>query len=342
MLAAVLAASSLMSACLRSLPSETGPLPTLVATLALPVSASETPHPSATLTLELFPTGTETAPAPADSPTWTITPWVNDTPTSGPSPTPTRTSTVTRIPTLTRAPTRTPTITLTPTITFTPTPPPPSLYLLRPGLFSKVISPIQIEMYGVTGAQGKLTIELVGEDGRVISRQMLRQGSDEGKRFWMVPVLPFEIDAVAETARLQLSNQDAFGRTIALSSVDLILLSVGRNEINPPAVDQESYLIRRPEEDEVVSGGVLVLEALARPVNGSPLLVELVDENGIVMTVKQVVVAPPGGQLSHTPFTVEIPYKVSGPTPVRLVIRQEGSRIPGTVALVSQLIVLAP
>ena len=158
----------------------------------------------------------------------------------------------------------------------------------------------------------------------------------------MAPELPFEIDAVAETARLQVSSQDDWGRLIALSSVDLILLSVGRNEINPSAIDKEPYLIRRPEADEVVRGGVLVLDALARPVNDSPLFIELVKENGVVLTVKQLIIPAPTGPLSHSPFKVEIPYKVSETTPVRLVLRQEGTHIQGTVALVSRLIVLEP
>jgi hypothetical protein len=340
-----LTAVLVLGACTRMVvPPTEGPQPTLVATLDLATATIETPVRTAAVTHTASPQPTmiATTPAPLDTPTRTITPWVNDSPTAGPSPTITRTATVTRIPTLTRAPTRTPTITLTPTITFTPTPPQPDLYLVRPGLMSKLISPIQMELYGVTGAGGQLNIELVGEDGRVISRQLIRQGDNEGKRFWLAPALPFEIDAAAETARLQVSSQDAFGRPIALSSVDVLLLSVGRNEINPAAINQESYLIRRPKADEIVSGGTLVLNALARPVNDSPLIIEMMDERGITLTTKQLVVDPPSGELSHTPFTVEIAYRVSEPTPVRLIIRQEGSRIPGSVALISRLIVLAP
>jgi len=216
------------------------------------------------------------------------------------------------------------------------------MYLVRPGLMSKVLSPIQIEIYAISGPDGKLTVELVGEDGRVISRQIIDHGKSGPRRFWMVTDLPFEIDAVAETARLQISAVDAQNRPLALSSVDVLLLSVGRNEIYPPAITQESYLIRRPKEGDTIQGGVLRIEALARPVNDSPLFIELVNEAGVVISVKQVAVPAPSGELSHTPFSVEIPYKVNETTPVRLVFRQEGSRIPGTVALVSREIILEP
>jgi len=213
--------------------------------------------------------------------------------------------------------------------------------MVRPGLMSKVVSPVQMEVYGVTGGDTQLTFELVGEDGRVISRQVQDYG-EARQRVWISPELPFEIDAAAETARLQAVIFDEFGRPEALASVDLILMQVGRNEINPPAVTQEPFLIRRPEPEALVSGGTLTIEGLARPINDSPLLIELINENGLTLTTKQLHVAAPSGALSHTPFTVQIAYKVNDPTPVRMVIRQEGSRIPGTVALSSQVIVLLP
>lgn len=213
--------------------------------------------------------------------------------------------------------------------------------LVRPGLMSKVVSPIQMEVYGMTGGDTHLTFELIGEDGRVISRQVQDYGQAR-QRVWISPELPFEIDAAAETARLQAVIYDEFGRTEALASVDLILLQVGRNDINPQVVTQEPFLIRRPEPDAQISGGMLVIEGLARPFNESPLIIELVNENGAAVITKQVQVAAPTGALSHTPFSVQIAYRVDAPTPLRLVIRQEGSRIPGTVALASQLLVLMP
>jgi hypothetical protein len=199
-----------------------------------------------------------------------------------------------------------------------------------------------MEMNIVTGGSENLTIELVGEDGRVISRKVESYGTRPRQRFWIAPDLPFEIDAAAETARLQVITHDEVGRIEALSSVDLLLLQVGRNEINPPAVTQAPFLIRYPEEEEVVSGGLLVLDGLARPLNDSPLIIELVNDRGAAISVKQLVVPAPSGPLSHTPFRVEIPYKVAEPTAVRLTIRQEGSRIPGTIALASEMIILAP
>lgn len=328
----------MLSACTLS---AQGPQPTLVPTLALVVAPTGTPQPSFTPEPDTSTPLPTQSPTQTTIPTHTVTAWSPDTATPGPSPTRTRTPTLTRIPTNTRIPSRTPTITYTPTITLTPTPPSPGLNLVRPGLMSKVLSPIQMEMYVTTGGDGTLQIELVGEDNRVISRQVLRTGNP-GRHIWLAPTIPFEIDAAAETARLQVSTQDEYGRLEAVSSVELLLLSVGRNEINPPAITQEPYLIWSPEPEGIVSGGLLIIEALARPVNDSPLIIELITEGGGILSVKQINVPPPTGMLSHTPFTVEIPYKIAEETPVRLILRQEGSRIAGNVALASQEIILLP
>jgi hypothetical protein len=309
--------------------------PTLASTLSivfastdtLPATAAEQPDTPVPPVTEMV-TSSVTA-------TITRTSRPSRTPTFGPSPTPTRTPTATRLPTLTRIPSR------TPTITFTPTPPAPSLNIVWPGLFSKVVSPITTEMQIISGADSTVTMDLIGEDGRVISRRVMDYGGPN-MRFWTAPELPFEIGTAAETARLQISTRDEFGRVDRLFSVDLLLLQVGRNEINPPAITEEPYLIRRPRRDAEVTGGTLVVEALVRPVNASPLIIELIDEENTVVSIKQVIVDPPTGALSHTPIRVEIPYRVSSPQGMRLVLRQEGSRIPGTVALSSQRIILTP
>ena len=140
-----------------------------------------------------------------------------------------------------------------------------------------------------------------------------------------------------------MSVEDTFGRKIAVSSVDLVLLSLGRNETTPTVVDLEPYLIRYPDADQIIYGGTLWVSGLARRVNENPLILELIDEQGRIVGSNQVEVQPPNEELSHIPFGVEINYDVQDTTPVRLTIRQESAeRIPGTVALSSLEIILAP
>ena len=176
----------------------------------------------------------------------------------------------------------------------------------------------------------------------MISRQVIDFSSYKHQSIAFYPTIPFEINSAAETARLQVVTGDRFGRTISLMSVDVLLLKVGRNEIFDPAISQEPYIIRSPEEGQTITGGKLSIDGLIRPVNASPIILEAIGEDNAVIFTKQFNVPAPSGPLSHTPFQLDVAYKVSAATPVRLIFRQEGSRIAGTVALFSLKVILEP
>jgi hypothetical protein len=186
-------------------------------------------------------------------------------------------------------------------------------------------------------------VQLLGEDGRSLYSNSFNFKMYYGRSITMAADVPFNITAAAETGRLVVSVQDKAGRRIALASVDLILQLTGENYTTASSPDYQPYLVRFPLPGEVISGGTLHISGLARPVNNTPLVIELIDEGGQVVGSTQVQVASPTGNLSHTPFFVDVPYRVTGSTPVRLTIRQESNnRVPGTVALNSELILLEP
>jgi hypothetical protein len=293
------------------------------------IDLSETPHAAVSVN--------EPVQSATHKATRTLRPSATLTLTAGPSPTATRTPT--RTPTATR--TRWPTITNT--ITLTPTPPAASLRITRPGLFSKVSSPFRVEAVIKTGDDGKAWLHLIGEDGRIITEQMLDFGRQANQRFAVSPEVTFELSAAAETGRLMLSSLDSYGRTIGLSSMDLILMKAGSSEINPAVVYWEPYLVRSPRNEAIISGGAVLVNGLIRPVNETPVIFELIDPTGRVIASSQMIIDPPSGDLSHTPFQIGIPYRVTASTSARLVLRQESDgRIPGTVALWSMLLTLEP
>jgi hypothetical protein len=300
------------------------------------ITQTSSPVPTETITITFSPEPSLTS-SPSETPT------ITDTITPGPSPTNTRTPTNTRPPTRTLVPSRTRTNTFTPTVTNTPTPPAPVLKLDKPGPYSKISSPIEVEAAVSPGEDGLVFFTLTGEDGRLITQQVENYSKYIGRQIWIAPDIAFNISAVAETARLSVFTHDLQGRFVAINSVDVILMMVGKDELNPSVINQEPYIIRYPRSDQVIQGGILTLTGLARPVNDTPLLIELIAENGNIVGNTQVIVPEPTGSLSHTPFAVEIPYTVSEPTIVRLTIRQESdNRIPGTVALSSMLVQIEP
>lgn len=231
----------------------------------------------------------------------------------------------------------------TPTITPTPTPPPAGMYISRPGTFSKVKSPLLINASTSPGADGMVWVELIGEDGRNLYQARLNFASYAGRSISIAPEIDFEILAPAELARLVVSTRDGYGRIDALASTDLILIQMGDDVIYPAGYEREPYIIRAPYEGQVISGGVVQVSALVRPVNDNPLILELLDEQGTVIGSTSIELIYPTGDLSHTPFDVSIPYTVSQATQARLVLRQESTgRIPGTVALSSLELTLQP
>src|SRR5215216_4574008 len=138
-----------------------------------------------------------------------------------------------------QSPTDTPEPTLSPTPepTFTQTTIPghksAAIRIFAPGPMSKVASPITLRMKIVSGESEKIQIDLYGEDGRLLSRNLKqvrtsRDGVDQSIK------IPFEIRAAAELGRITVSTKDKAGRLQALNSVRVLLLFSGKNEITPP------------------------------------------------------------------------------------------------------------
>jgi hypothetical protein len=317
-------------------------MPTDVPPLILPThTATDTEAPTLTPTRTVQATPTLVEITPENDPTQELLPTLEETASASPTATddavPLK---ATWTPTLPLAPTRKPTATFTPPPSQTP--PPPFLRIQRPGYLSRVISPVNVEMYTGPGEDGLVRVELIGEDGRIITRQEYNFKDYIGRRLWTNPKVPFEIAAAAETGRIQVSTFDRFKRMISLSSVTVILMKVGENRNNPPLVSIEPYIIDLPEAREIIQGGKLLVSARANPVNTSPVIVELIGEDRQVLASASLKVPAPSGRSTHTNFVTELEYRVQAKTSGRLTVRQEGERIPGTVWLASVEVILEP
>lgn len=299
-------------------------LSTEVSTLEQPVlglSVSAEPvSPTITQTATLAPSET---PIPLPTETEIVLPTETETvlPTNGPSPTRTRRPT------------------LTPTITPTPDLPLSAIVLASPGQLSKVRSPIHVQAAAIPGEDGMIRVELMGEDGTLIARQVLNYAGWTGRRVSIAPIIPFELSLVAETARLTIRTVDRSGRNMFVSSSDIILLSEGENEIRPLASKYEPYILTQPYPGKIIKGGVVTIIGRARPVNSSLLHFALIDMNGEILATKEIKLPQTS---SYQNFNFDLPYHVDRDTPVRLTVSQNGERLPGIAALSSELITLRP
>ncbi len=236
-------------------------------------------------------------------------------------------------PRATRSPTPQPTFTKT-TI---PSHSPAAIQIFAPGPMSKVVSPIILRMNIVAGESEKVQIDLFGEDGRLLSRN-LKDVPTSGRGVLQQIRIPFEIRAAAEVGRITVSTTDEVGRVQSLNSVRVLLLSSGINEITPPGNPSEPVGVFSPFSEEPVSGGVLNVRGDVWPFNLNPVIFELLGPEGSSMGLRIVNVDHLNPQL----FDTTIPYKISEPTVARLTIRQVDDRIEGLFYLYSQEVLLNP
>lgn len=246
---------------------------------------------------------------------------------------------------LTPSPTITPTPTDTPipTITNTPTPIPPApparLHFLAPGPMSLLASSIQTRLYLIPGETDTVQVALYGEDGRLLARDLTRVKDVPPPGVDLFLEIPFEIRAV-ELARLEASTRDKAGRIESLNSMHITLLPVGLSQINPPDPPFERAAIYSPAPEASIHGGTLVVEGAFWPVNDQPVILELQDEDGRILSTRQLPELPVGD--TYIPFTTTLPYKVFEPMSVRLSIRQTDPRFNVIAYLYSLLVTLNP
>ena len=213
--------------------------------------------------------------------------------------------------------------------------------IIGPGLASRVTSPILLRTLLNTGPKGVVRIELLGEDGRLLMREVSVYSESQSKVVSLAKKVAYAISAVAEAGRLQVSVEDEFGRNLAVASVDLVLLSMGEADLNPPGDLAENIVIDSPEANSLIQGGTVRVSGRARLRSEQPLRIELQTSDGKIVGARQVAVAPTPGS-SYGTFTVDVPFTIGEPGRVRLLVWEPGDRIPGIVHLSSLELMLSP
>jgi len=229
--------------------------------------------------------------------------------------------------------------------TLTPTPtatlPDSSIQIRIPGPMSKVTSPLVVRGSVKPGNDGRIQIELLGEDGQLLLRKVDSYPSSRGWAY-LSEDLDFEINGVAETGRLQISTYDEYNRLIAIESVDLLLLSIGEDDPNPALDMTEPIVVDEPRPFKLIQGGWVWVSGKARLSSQRPLIIELIDATGKVVGYRQadVTLIDGGG---YSSFGIEVPYEVKGATWVRLSVKEiSNSHIEGVLRLASIEIMLSP
>jgi hypothetical protein len=322
------------------------PLPTLIPEEQLPTIIAMTAKVMASQTADALQKNTQTLTS-AQTKTMIAT-------TAEPSPTALTTDTATSTPTAadTKTATITPTITPTPTKTSTPTKTATSLpdeipfaavQIIHPGHHSKVTSPIDLYTFVAPGGDGRIRVELRGEDGRMLYRQVfLYTDTPTGARVNLKTSVTFEIPGAAETARLTISVNDEHEQLKSLSSVDLVLLAEGQADLNPSGDMLENIFIRQPSIKSLIQGDYVLVTGLARTGDNQPLLVEIISADGRVIGSRLAGITPLEEDGGHRLFASEVPFTVSSPTWARVTVYDNSGRLPRPKHVSSVEILLSP
>lgn len=191
------------------------------------------------------------------------------------------------------------------------------LLIDEPGPDSELVSPIHI-LAQVPAAGGVLRVELYGEDGRLLARQVMRtQGGSQ-----LELELAFETGKPVEHARLALSLDDAFGRLQELTSIEIVLLAGGESGL-AAAGPQNMLAIESPSAGDTVAGGTITVAGLVHQDEGS-LNVQLISREGRVL--KSIDLRPAGDEGEETTFSADLIYNLDEAAWVQVAVswRQAG------------------
>jgi hypothetical protein len=214
--------------------------------------------------------------------------------------------------------------------------------ILSPGDTSGVVSPLKAQIMVRVHPAGIIHIDLVGRGGLLYTRRLLDLRDQSGQEVFLQPDLAFETQDESEPARLVVRLLDDAGRTIALTSANLTLLSDGKSVIEPSRASGWIEIIS-PLEGESIEGGKVQVIASVTPVNDQPIVAELLTDEGTAINTR-LVKLPEGyrkGESIHLDF--DLPYAVTGPTPCLLTLYQASyHQIEGKLMLNSIPVILLP
>ena len=238
-----------------------------------------------------------------------------------------------------------PTLQTTPTLAPTPAGysyPPALLQVEKPGEMSRLTSPFLVTANVYPGDQGMVNVQLFGEDSRLMSDQLIQLTQVESGWVSLATEIKYESLSAGESALLVLSTRDGFDRRIAQVGVPVILLQIGKSELENAQFSKQPVVLKYPVAGGFAKKGNLHIEGVIHLYNANPIIVELITQTGGIVANRAVYVTGSEG-VDFVPFALDIPYAVTKRTPVRLTIRQ-ASEISSSVDifLYSQLIFLDP
>jgi hypothetical protein len=164
----------------------------------------------------------------------------------------------------------------------------------------------------------------------------------EGDSSRLVESISFSISNAAETARLEVSSQDEYGRITALTTTELILLSAGPAEIKAIQELRNNLFIQQPIPSTLIQGDVLLIQGFTRYAPEDRLVVEMINRDGNQIGSAVVQVAEQDLGFGYRLFEGEIPYQVGLSSWIRVQVIARDDNFSGIQHLSSVEILVSP
>lgn len=203
---------------------------------------------------------------------------------------------------------------------------PPVIQIKIPGTGSKVTSPFLLEANYICSADGLATISMTDANNNLLFREILRSDCSPGEVIDLKLPVYFDTPNENLVSRISINLNDPFNRPLALSSVDVKLVT--NNELilaageNKPAIK-----ITAPQEGAVIQGNSISVTGAILPASDRAVILEIMTQPGKIIGTAQVpILQITEGE--YLPFTAQITTKnITEKTNVRLIVRQLGSLI---------------
>ena len=158
--------------------------------------------------------------------------------------------------------------------------------------------------------------------------------------------LNFNLGSEEQRGYLQISTFDEQQRMRSLNSVEVQLLSKGKQNIQPPTAEQQLLKIITPHDGEEIQGGTLIVKGIAPIAANLPLRLTLTTEEGQVVgsrmaNILNQSIDSRSGKLEGT-FSIEMKYKIKKPQKVLLSVSTNSETFKGALFLTSQEVFLLP
>jgi hypothetical protein len=217
---------------------------------------------------------------------------------------------------------------------------PASIAIITPSTGSIITSPIVLAARINCNPGKVLRIELTDKQEKLLFRKLTFPDCQSNMSFEVKELIFFDAPAFNTKTRLTISLTDPENVPRAIASAEL-LLSRDNSSIIKAKDRQSNFIIISPVENTLLSIGKFLVSGWIRPLEQTPIILELLTETGSLISSRQIAI-PQDIAGDYFFFDVVIPYSAPRILNAIFVIRQMGSEIPGNIALESYTYQLSP